>query len=310
MRATRYTPMSDVSSLSDRVFFAKNQPYGAIVTYYLPEMSARRPAQVQDHGLEKRAGNDQGPSKMDEEPNRKTPDGQSPGQKVEAPEEPSVKIEILDASGRVIRRLRETKRIGMNRVVWGLREDPVAGFSEIQDEMWFNPRVDGPRVMPGAYRVRLTASGQSLEQSFEVRLDPRLKVGRGDLAAYGQAIKKLAGMQFQVNTALEKIRKAESQVSDFEKTTTDQELKKKAGSVRQDLKAIREEFRPDPLFPERLNLESRVLALRQQVENHTGRPTESQAEWIDNFDRELTKLLEKLESLLQDAAGGLNLRIP
>jgi hypothetical protein len=99
-------------------------------------------------------------------------------------------------------------------------------------------------------------------------------------------------------------------VSDFEKTATDPEMKKKAGSVCQDLKAIREEFRPDPLFPERLNLESRVLALRQQVENHTGRPTESQAEWIDNFDRELTKLLEKLESLLQDTAGGLNLRIP
>jgi len=260
LRATRYTPMSDVSSLSDQVFFAKNKPYGAIITYYLPGLSARRPEQ----------------------------DG------------PNVKIEILDASGRVIRRLRETKQTGLNRVVWGLREDPVAGFSEIQDEMWFNPRVDGPRVMPGAYRVRLTASGQTLEQSFEVRLDPRLKVSRGDLAAYSQAIKKLAGMQYRLNMALEKIRKAESRVSDFEKLTTDTEMKKKTGSVRKNLAAIREEIRPDPRFPEHLNLENKILSLRQQVENNTGRPTKSQAEWIDIFDRELIKLLERLESVLKE----------
>lgn len=36
MRATRYTPASDTSVLGNRVWVARNKPYGAIISYYLP----------------------------------------------------------------------------------------------------------------------------------------------------------------------------------------------------------------------------------------------------------------------------------
>jgi hypothetical protein len=39
MRATRYTPASDTSVLGNRVWVARNKPYGAVINYYLPDAS-------------------------------------------------------------------------------------------------------------------------------------------------------------------------------------------------------------------------------------------------------------------------------
>src|SRR5262249_18063917 len=39
-RATRYTPASDTSVLGNRVWVARNKPYGAIINYYLPEATS------------------------------------------------------------------------------------------------------------------------------------------------------------------------------------------------------------------------------------------------------------------------------
>ena len=41
MRATRYTQASDTSTLGNRVWTARNKPYGAIVSYYLPSPTQR-----------------------------------------------------------------------------------------------------------------------------------------------------------------------------------------------------------------------------------------------------------------------------
>ena len=43
MRATRYTPASDTSVLGNRVWVARNRPYGAIINYYLPDASTAAP---------------------------------------------------------------------------------------------------------------------------------------------------------------------------------------------------------------------------------------------------------------------------
>jgi hypothetical protein len=40
MPAVRYIPASDTSVLGNRVWVARNQPYGALITYYLPQKAA------------------------------------------------------------------------------------------------------------------------------------------------------------------------------------------------------------------------------------------------------------------------------
>ncbi|MET3119916.1 photosystem II stability/assembly factor-like uncharacterized protein [Undibacterium sp. GrIS 1.8] len=81
-------------------------------------------------------------------------------------------IEVLDASGKVIDQLPASKRPGLNRVFWSMHEKPprvppaaqLAGFG-----------TQGPRVLPGTYRIRIRKNGQTIETNLSVGLDARAK---------------------------------------------------------------------------------------------------------------------------------------
>jgi len=76
---------------------------------------------------------------------------------------------------------------GLHRFVWDLRDpDPPAAeraypLSAVPRATPRGPR--GPLVAPGLYRVRLTVAGTSLEQQFQVRMDPRVPTPPEGLAA-------------------------------------------------------------------------------------------------------------------------------
>ena len=48
MRATRYIPASDTSTLGNRVWTARNKPYGAVISYYLPVQATRVQVSITD----------------------------------------------------------------------------------------------------------------------------------------------------------------------------------------------------------------------------------------------------------------------
>jgi len=118
-------------------------------------------------------------------------------------EEPKddVALEVLDASGAVIRTLSSRKvepavkeddpdeegpapkplpkQAGLQRTVWDLRHAPP---TRIRGAKWDSgDPTSGPLVLPGTYRLRLRAAGQALETPVEVRLDPRVSVARDAL---------------------------------------------------------------------------------------------------------------------------------
>src|SRR5437899_869412 len=117
-----------------------------------------------------------------------------------------VELEILDADGKVIRKLKATKpRAGMNRVKWDLRHEPprLVALRTVAPEnshIWNEPRfrdVDwrpithwgakpaevGPIVAPGAYSVRLKLEGQTYTQPITVLLDPKSPGSEADINA-------------------------------------------------------------------------------------------------------------------------------
>jgi photosystem II stability/assembly factor-like uncharacterized protein len=105
-----------------------------------------------------------------------------------------VKLEIVDAGGKVVRTLSSKEKkeaeqppewpdqvkevttipaaAGMNRYAWNLRWEPPV---KIPDAFYSGIGPQGPMVQPGQYTVRLTAGGQTLTQPLEVVLDPRVK---------------------------------------------------------------------------------------------------------------------------------------
>ena len=43
------------------------------------------------------------------------------------------------------------------------------------------PRPNSPFVMPGTYKVKLTADGKSYEKEFKIKMDPRVKTSKKDI---------------------------------------------------------------------------------------------------------------------------------
>ncbi len=116
-----------------------------------------------------------------------------------------VKLEVLDASGAVIRTWHATAQAGLNRVTWDLRhEGPrlvALRATPPENEFLFDePRFKGketrpvthwgleeagrgPVALPGKYTVRLTVDGRSVSQPLEILKDPRIPGTDADLAA-------------------------------------------------------------------------------------------------------------------------------
>ena len=112
-----------------------------------------------------------------------------------APKKP-VKIEILDANGNVIRKLKDSPaRAGLNRAEWDLRYEPPrfialrtvpADNPHIWEEPRFRsaesrpvthwgiePALVGPLVAPGNYQIRLTVDGETSTAPIVILKDPR-----------------------------------------------------------------------------------------------------------------------------------------
>jgi photosystem II stability/assembly factor-like uncharacterized protein len=110
-------------------------------------------------------------------------------------------IEILDASGRIVRHLRGTQRTGgrdvpvitnfagLNRVSWDLREDGPIRWSGAAKEEYRGPRT-GPAVVPGTYTARIVLAGKTFSKPVRVEPDPRVRYTPADYrAAYAFARK-------------------------------------------------------------------------------------------------------------------------
>ena len=263
MVPVRYIPASDTSTIGDGVFAAPNQPYGAIISYYLS--------------------------------------GNAVSEKV--------RLEILNAWGAVIRTLSGPAAAGINRVVWDLEEDARLLLKSYREDPAFRMRMEGFKSLPGAYTVRLSVAGKTLEQEFDVRLDPRLKASRADLAEYEKAVRRMDRMTADMDEALFRIQKAERQMAAAEQKAVEGGLRQRISDSRKALQAVRDKLQPPANNPENLNLRAKLNWLSRQVRNSTGRPTKAQAEWIDIFDGQCREVLAELEGVFDKTIGELNARL-
>src|SRR5438552_1871373 len=95
---------------------------------------------------------------------------------------------MLDTSGRVVDQLPASKRPGLNRVTWSMREKPprVPPAAQIA-----GAGITGPRLLPGTYTVRMTKDGKPYETKLTVSLDRRDKFSETDRKAQYEAAMKV-----------------------------------------------------------------------------------------------------------------------
>jgi photosystem II stability/assembly factor-like uncharacterized protein len=123
-------------------------------------------------------------------------------------EDKKATIDILDASGHVIRHL-DSKAVphkaGLNRTAWDLAENgPTKWLGTFPGNR--GPST-GPEVLPGKYTIRLNANGTHKEQTVVVGQDPRDTLTLEQMRSRYEFVKTLYGELSTVNAWLNAIDK-------------------------------------------------------------------------------------------------------
>ncbi len=102
-----------------------------------------------------------------------------------------LKLDVLDAQGKLVTALPASNRKGLNRVVWSMREDPPPTPSGAT--LVFNA-TRGPRVLPGTYTIRLTKGANVYTMPYTIGLDRRATFKLADRKLQYAAAKRVDGL--------------------------------------------------------------------------------------------------------------------
>ena len=165
--------------------------------------------------------------------------------------------------------------------------------------LWGASKRLGPLAPPGTYRVRLTSGGKILTQSFEVKLDPRLKgVTLDDVKEEFKAAIKIRDRVSQANEAVIKIREIKAQLIKADPIANKKIIDRLSG-IEENIYQVKNQSAQDPLnFPIKVN--NRLAALESSIEVGDARPTDASYKVYDELSAELQKYLDDLDSVLKD----------
>ncbi|MGB0524075.1 MAG: VPS10 domain-containing protein [Flammeovirgaceae bacterium] len=177
---------------ADAIFKGQVRPYGALVSFYLKGIRKPQP-------------------KKDQKP-----------EDVVAPKSDTVKVQVMNAKGEVIRNLKVKAEAGINRFSWSLNRKGVR-FPNTPKPKPNAAEPGGPQVMPGTYTVKIKYGELEATTTVEVKQDPRLNISEADLTAKNELYNKLATNVMVATAGMDRIREAQKTVGLVNKILADRE---------------------------------------------------------------------------------------
>lgn len=259
-----------------------------------------------------------------------------------AKEADTVKIDILDANGAVVRSFvgsaeEEKKRsgggrggaadqadeggfgrgavrppsrkAGGNRFVWDLHYPGAKTFEGMI--FWSAPTDQGPIAAPGNYRVRLTANGVSETRPLTVSKDPRLtNVTDADLAEQFRFAMEIRDKVTEANEMVIRIREIKKNIADRVKKdpsldAAGERLSTRLSAVEEDIYQVRNRSNQDPLnFPIKLN--NQIAALMRVIETGDAKPTDQSYVVYKELTQRLEAIRKRYEEILKTDTNGFS----
>jgi photosystem II stability/assembly factor-like uncharacterized protein len=217
-----------------------------------------------------------------------------------------LKLEILDAAGRVVDELPPSKRRGLNRVVWSMREKPPRVPPAVQLAY---SGTQGPRVLPGTYTVRMTKGGQVYEDTFEVGLDRRASFTVEQRKEQYDAAMRVHRLFGEETAVMDRIQQLRAGISAATAATGDAALKArlagfdaKADGVRKRIVATKE----GGAITGEERLREHTDQLYGAIMSYEGAPAAYQVERIGVLEAELADIERQFEGLLTGELPGIN----
>jgi hypothetical protein len=248
-----------------------------------------------------------------------------------------VTLEVLDASGKVLKKLssKEDKdkadgagggeeegfgpppaprtipaKAGLNRFAWDLRGEDASRFKGM---ILWGGVTRGPGLPPGAYQVRLTAGGKSLSQPLEVRKDPRLATSDNDYRKQYELLLKIRDKLTETHDAITRIRETRDQVKGVAERAKGNKaiadaadaLDKKVTAVEEELYQTKNQSSQDPLnFPIRLN--NKLAALAGVVGGGDAAPTDQSYVVYEDLAGKIDTQLGRLRQVIDTDVPAFN----
>jgi photosystem II stability/assembly factor-like uncharacterized protein len=218
-----------------------------------------------------------------------------------------LKLEVVDASGRVVDDLPASKRPGLNRVNWSMREKPprvppaaqIAGSSTV-----------GPRLIPGAYTIRLTKAGKVYETKLTVGLDRRAKFTEAERKLQFDAAMKVHALFGEESALIDRILALRSAVTkSLETLPPGDALRKnlsnfdgKIDSVRKKIVATTE----GGAITGEERLREHADQLYGAILSYEGAPGDYQVAYTEALKKELDDVTKEFEQLLAKELPAVN----
>jgi photosystem II stability/assembly factor-like uncharacterized protein len=251
-----------------------------------------------------------------------------------------VQIEILDATGKSIRKYsskapegpvgaapgsdegffffgggpaRVAAEKGLNRFAWDYRYPDATRFPGMI--LWAG-NTSGPRAVPGVYQVKLSVDGKTLTESFEVRKDPRITTTQAEFQKQFDLLVKIRDKFSETSEAITSIRDVRRQADDYAKRVGGQanmkELVDAAKALNDKLTAIEVELyqtknqsSQDPLnYPIKLN--NKLAALGGSVAGADSQPTDQHYAVFEDLNARINAQLEKLRQVMATDVPAFN----
>ena len=221
-----------------------------------------------------------------------------------------LKIEVLDPTGRVVDEVPASKRPGLNRVTWPMREKPprVPPAAQLA-----GAGIRGPRLLPGTYTVRMMKAGKVYETKLVVELDRRAKFTLAERKAQYDAAMRVRALFGAESALLDRVNflraglaRGAAALPDgdaLRKTVT--EFDAKADAVRKQIVATTE----GGAITGEERLREHTDQLYGALLSYEGKPAVYQMSYIDALTRELDDVSKEFQQLITKDLPTLNERL-
>ncbi len=243
----------------------------------------------------------------------------------------TVKLEIIDAGGKVIRSYTNKKdesfkpwpggpapkqtipaEAGVNRFAWDFRTEGLPGVPGV----FVYGDHSGHRVAPGRYKARISYKGQSSETDIELVPDPRVAATAADWAAQQELLKQAGDGFEELHRSVNKMRQVKKQIETHSESLKDnadakdlvqsgKDLIKKIEQWESNLIEPRSKNFQDVInFPNKLN--SEFLQLRSVADTHDPRLTKGVQDRARDVQADWAKYRSQMQEIIQKDIADYN----
>ena len=176
--------------------------------------------------------------------------------------------------------------------------------------------LNGPRAIPGSYKVSLNVNGKEYSQPFNIIADPRAESTQADMVKQFNFIKDVNKTMDEAHKSIKKIRNINKQLSAFQVQYKDNEsvkdlvekakdLKKQFTEIEEALYQTKNRSGQDPLnFPIRLT--NKLGHLNSLVSMGDFPPTEQDIAVKDELTQKINTQLSAFNNLLSNEIQSFN----